>query len=172
MKKKILSAILITIILCTIGEIIIVASLPNENKRFTEFYLLGAGGIAADYPTSFKLNPDILDNNSRIANVQYGDGLPVTEPWGRVTAGIINHEQKNTSYVIKMNIDGVQEAYHFQGKNVTQIGPIELAPESKWEQEVGVAPRHTGEHQKLEMLLFKNGENQPYLNLYFWIDAE
>jgi uncharacterized membrane protein len=50
-----LSAILVLAILATIGAIIYISNDPNAGEKFTEFYLLGPGGKAADYPKDIRL---------------------------------------------------------------------------------------------------------------------
>jgi len=48
----------------------------------------------------------------------------------------------------------------------------ELENEGKWEQEVGFVPQKAGEGQKVEFVLYKDGE--PYFEepLNLWIDVE
>ncbi|MDD3621642.1 MAG: DUF1616 domain-containing protein [Methanofollis sp.] len=48
-----LSVILILSILAAIVTTVYVIVVPKEGEHFTEFYILGTGGKAADYPTSF-----------------------------------------------------------------------------------------------------------------------
>ncbi|MFQ5925144.1 MAG: DUF1616 domain-containing protein [Dehalococcoidia bacterium] len=48
-----------------------------------------------------------------------------------VTLGITNHEGQETSYRIEMRIDGVKNG---------EVGPLILADEEKWEQEVSFVP--------------------------------
>lgn len=48
-----LSVILIIAILAAVATTIYVIVVPKEGEHFTEFYILGSGGKAADYPTTF-----------------------------------------------------------------------------------------------------------------------
>ncbi|QYZ79572.1 DUF1616 domain-containing protein [Methanofollis formosanus] len=48
-----LSVILVLAILAAVTTTIYVLVVPKEGEHFTEFYILGPGGKAADYPTSF-----------------------------------------------------------------------------------------------------------------------
>ena len=41
----------------------------------------------------------------------------------------------------------------------------------KWEGEIGFAPMHTGENQKVEFLLYKDGSTEAYNSLHLWINA-
>lgn len=73
-----LSIVLIISILAAIGTTAYVIAVPKEGEHFSEFYILGAEGKAADYPTSFPLN---------------------TPQW--VTVGVGNHEYRNVSYTVE-----------------------------------------------------------------------
>ena len=94
-----------------------------------------------------------------------------TEKWGEVTLGIINHEGQDTSYTVTMQVDGTQVSIPFQGGIVDRIGPITLKPEEEWNQEIGIKPQHTGDNQKVEIFLYKDGESEPYLNLNLTINV-
>jgi len=80
-----------------------------------------------------------------------------------VTLGIINHEGQETSYYIEVMIDGVRNG---------QVGPLILADEEKWEQEVSFVPDEAGDDQKVEFLLYKDGESEPHDTLQLFIDVE
>ena len=85
--------------------------------------------------------------------------------------GIVNREQDQTSYQVEININGTQSKIQLDGQWLDQIGPITLAQEEKWEHEIGFAPDHTGNHQKVDFILLKNG--QAYFNdpPHLWIDV-
>lgn len=70
-----LSIILIAAIILAIGTTIFVIVVPKEGEKFTEFYILGEKGKAADYPTHFRAG---------------------TEQF--VIIGIGNHEYRNVTY--------------------------------------------------------------------------
>ena len=60
------------------------------------------------------------------------------------------------------------------GEEVEAIGPIVLEHEVKWEQGISLAPTDIGEGQKVEFVLYKDGElcfedGEP---LHLWIDAK
>ena len=73
-----LSIVLLISILTAIGTTAYVIAVPKEGEHFSEFYILGAEGKAADYPTSFALN---------------------TPQW--VTVGVGNHEYRNVTYTVE-----------------------------------------------------------------------
>jgi uncharacterized membrane protein len=78
---KMLTIVLVIVIVGAIGVVSYIMVTPREGEKFTEFYILGPGGEAKDYPTAANL------------------GEPVD-----VIIGIINHEQETTSYRIVISI--------------------------------------------------------------------
>lgn len=93
---------------------------------------------------------------------EYPSELKVGEE-GRVIIGIINRESEPVSYRVEVRIDGMTN---------NKIGPIVLEHEEKWEGEVSFTPEVAGEKQKVEFLLYKDGEPKPYLEpLHLWIDV-
>jgi len=165
--NKTLNIIMIVAILGMMGSMIYVFAKPKVGEKLSEFYILGVNGMAEDYPTKF-----VLGSNMMVVSVQYGSGTPaVSEKWGRVMLDIVNQEQQNTSYTVVMQIDSAQVDIPFQGNEVKSIGPIDLAPEEKWEQEIGIVPQHTGQNQEVELLLYKNSEAQPSLNVHLFINV-
>ncbi|MFC1937453.1 DUF1616 domain-containing protein [Chloroflexota bacterium] len=63
---------------------------------------------------------------------------------GSVIMAIVNHEQKLMSYRVEVVVDGTRQ---------TEIGPVLLENEEKWEQEVSFTPVRTG-RLKVEFLLY------------------
>ncbi len=86
-RDKVLYLILLLAVLGALGTIGYVTATPKAADKFTEFYLLGAKGGAADYPREIKIN----------------DG-------GRVTVGITNHEYATVSYRVEVRINGTRNA--------------------------------------------------------------
>ena len=82
---KVLSVILVIAISGALGMMGYAIATPKVGERFTEFYVLGLGGQATDYPREIK----------------------VGEP-ERVTVGIVNHEREVVSYRVEVKIDGVK----------------------------------------------------------------
>jgi len=73
-----LSIILIVAIVAAVATTIFVIVVPKEGEKFTEFYILGSKGKAADYPTDFAA------------------GSSQT-----VIIGIGNHEYRNITYTVE-----------------------------------------------------------------------
>lgn len=80
---RLLTVILIISIVIAISTLLYVIMVPRVGERFTEFYLLGPGGIAADFPTDLKLGEE-----------------------GMVIVGIVNHEHAVVSYHLKIKLNG------------------------------------------------------------------
>jgi uncharacterized membrane protein len=81
---KALSVVLILSIVVAMGTLVYVIQAPKTGERFTEFYILGPGGMADDYPTEYVL----------------GDTK-------EVILGIVNHEYQEVAYVAEINLDGI-----------------------------------------------------------------
>jgi len=92
---KVLTVILIIAILTSIGTLAYVITHPKPGEAFTEFYILGPGGKAADYPT----------------NLTIGEK-------GTVILGIVNHEHRNVTYYVQIWL--VNLTYDFR-TNTTKI---------------------------------------------------
>jgi uncharacterized membrane protein len=154
--------------------IIVILMREQPSEQFTEFYLLGPNGEGTNYPAVFLMQTPASASDAYPfpTRVQYaGDPQAIVESYGRAVLGISNREQRPASYVVKMEIDGTPSEIWFKGDNVTQMGPTVLSSGIKWEGAIGISPRQIGEHQKVKLLLFKNGSSESYRDLYFWIDA-
>jgi len=137
---RILSVILILAIVGAIGTLGYTIAKPKVGERFTEFYILGPQGKAAQYP-------NILELGER----------------GKVTLGVINHEQEELNYQVKVIMDGVEEGVKIwlEGEEGELTSIVDntidvetLTHEEKWEGNILFEPVHKGEKQKLEFLLF------------------
>jgi uncharacterized membrane protein len=138
--SKTIALILIIFIIGITGVLVYTIATHKTVENFTEFYILGLRDRATDYPRELKL----------------GDS-------GKVVLGIINHEQKVTSYIVEIKIDGIVNG---------TLGPITMDLDEKFENEVSFIAQKVGDNQKLEFILYKDGQNEPYLNLFLWIDVK
>lgn len=79
---KALSVILIIILIIAVAGTVYIIVFPQQNEKFTEFYILGPDGKAGDYPTNLTLGES-----------------------GNIIIGIVNHEDTNATYqlTIKLN---------------------------------------------------------------------
>jgi uncharacterized membrane protein len=80
-----------------------------------------------------------------------------------LTVGIINQERETTVYQVEVRVGGEKN---------NEVGPIMLEHGQRWEGEVSFIPQIPGENQKVEFLLYKNGEDEPYVEpLRLWVDV-
>lgn len=77
--KKIIAGVLIAVILICVAAIVCLAVTTQPSESFSEFYLLGEGSRAADYPS------------------QTAAGQSVS-----VIVGIVNHEGKPSDYTVQI----------------------------------------------------------------------
>ena len=89
----------------------------------------------------------------------YPDKVKVGEEAGVILV-IVNHERKAVSYRIDVTLGGTK---------YTEIGPLLLDDEEKSEQEVKFVPKAVAKNQKLEFILYKDGET--YRRTYLFIDV-
>ena len=81
---------------------------------------------------------------------------------GRVVVGITNNEYKIMNYWVEVRINGVRNK---------EIEGIILEHGDRWENEVSFVLEKVGGSQKVEFLLYKNGETELYFEpLRLWID--
>lgn len=144
MPDKVLSVV----IAVAIGTLGYVVATPRVGERFTEFYILGPEGKAANYTTELKMGEE-----------------------GRMILGIVNHERERASYKVEVWIDGEKAKLRIEGEDRDEIS-VELENEEEWREEVGFVPQKAGEKQKVEFVLYKEGE--PYFEepLCLWVDVE
>jgi uncharacterized membrane protein len=82
---KALSISLVVAIMAALGCLGYVVAMPKQGEKFTEFYILGLGGKAEDYPQQVIL----------------GDTVGII-------VGVVNHEHQPASYQVGITIDGVE----------------------------------------------------------------
>ncbi len=85
--EKTLSVILALSVIGTVATLGYVIANPKAGERFSEFYILGPGGKATDYPKELRTNET-----------------------AEVIVGIINHEQIPVTYRVEVRIDGVKNS--------------------------------------------------------------
>ena len=79
---KMLTVILVISILVSVIMLVYVIVTPKQGEKFTEFYILGPGGMADDYPTELNLSDSKM-----------------------VIVGIVNHEYDVVSYSLELVLD-------------------------------------------------------------------
>lgn len=81
--NKIVSIILLVSIIVAISTTAYIIINPKQSEDFTEFYILGPGGQASNYPTNLTVGQN-----------------------GSVIIGIVNHEQKTVNYNLIVTSNG------------------------------------------------------------------
>ena len=109
---KILTAILIISIVLALSVTVYVIVTPKEGEKFTEFYVLGPGGMAEDYPT----------------NLTVGDE-------GEVIIGVVNHEYAAVTYQLELKVNGkvIDQKSIVLTHNETWEGPLTFKPKKAGE---------------------------------------
>jgi uncharacterized membrane protein len=80
--NRILSVILVIAIVLAVSMVVYVIVTPKQGEKFTEFYILGPGGKADDYPTNLHIGEE-----------------------GEVIIGVVNHEYSNVTYQLDVRIE-------------------------------------------------------------------
>jgi len=79
---RILSIVLIIAIVLAIVMTVYVIVTPKQGEKFTEFYILGPGGMADDYPTDLAVGEE-----------------------GEVIIGVVNHEYDSITYLLEVKLN-------------------------------------------------------------------
>jgi len=79
---RILTVILVISIIAAVVMVVYVIVTPKQGEKFTEFYILGPGGMADDYPTHFVLGES-----------------------GTVIVGVVNHEYRVVNFSLMLKLD-------------------------------------------------------------------
>ncbi len=125
--------------------------------------ILGALGVLVytiAVPTEEGFTEFYLLDLSGLAK-DYPSQLMVGEE-GKTVVGIINREQETATYRMEVRIDGVMNS---------RVGPVTLEHDEKWEEIAGFTPDRVGDRQKVEFLLYKQGESEAYQRLHLWVDV-
>ena len=160
---RILSVILILSIIAAVATTVFVIVVPKDGEKFTEFYILGEKGMAADYPTSFAaLTPQ------------------------EITIGVGNHEYRDVGYFIETY--AVDQVFN-ETTNTSSIISMDLidriyldVPDNETEEIFYQFEIPSSSYNKLQLLLFEDdypgdevwGEeriNANYRDLHLWIDV-
>ena len=76
--------------------------------------------------------------------------------------GIINREQETVTYRVEVIINDIKS---------NETGEITLEHNEKWEKTVSFTPHRPGNNQKVEFLLYKQGQNNIYESLHLWLNV-
>jgi len=135
---RMLSIVLAAGILASFGFLGYLLSTPRAEETFSEFYILGQPGKTIGYPQNLKVGED-----------------------GRVYVGIVNHENKEVKYSIRVLTDNNEIAF---------LEPALLSDGQNWEGEVSFNTTSPGADKRFDFLLYRDGEGTAYKSLHLWIN--
>jgi uncharacterized membrane protein len=118
----------------------------DRSARLTEFYVLGRGGLAEDFPRSATV----------------GDEL-----W--TTVGIANREGQPRTYRVEVWVD--EPGDQARRTRVAEHGPIAVEPGQAWEGRVAWRMPGPGEDQRVEIWLLAGDTPRPYRQLRLWLQV-
>ena len=141
---KILTVLLIISITAASALTIYVITAPKKGEEFTEFYILGPSGKAADYPTS----------------------LSVGEK-GEVIVGVVNHEYEPVSYLFRVEIEnrtiGERNVQLAHNETVEFLFPFSGGEKGKKKLEFLLFKQNQNQRESINL-------TAPYRELHLWID--
>jgi uncharacterized membrane protein len=160
--ERVLSIVLFVSILLAIGATVYVIVVPKEGEHFTEFYILGEKGKAADYPREIEVGSEYS-----------------------VIIGIGNHEYRDMTYTVEfhaMNLtfDPVTNKSIENGMQMLEQWSVTVPHNSTFEEHWNFSLSQGG-WNRLEFLLFNETVPDPsirglerinasYRDLHLWIE--
>jgi len=160
---RLLSVILVLVILIAIATTVYVIVSPKEREHFSEFYILGEKGMAADYPDQISV------------------GLPYP-----MFIGVGNHEYRNMSYTIETWAAFTEFDIATNSTSIQAMDPLGRQSLTLAHNETRVIPwnlylEKTG-YNRMEFLLFNESVpgpgvtgrdriNTSYRDLHLWINV-
>ena len=119
---------------------------PSPDEFMTEFYLLGKGGLAEDFPR------------------QAAVGEPLA-----VTLGLANRERQAETYRVEV---WAQDSWdETRRQQVAAAGPFGLDKGESLEQPLEWQMPWAGEDQQVEFLLYAGDQPEPYRHLRLWLNV-
>jgi len=115
---RVLTIILVISIISSVAALTYVIAVPRQGESFTEFYILGPGGMAEGYPRNLSVGQD-----------------------ASVIIGIANHEHRTVVYTVELwlvnmtfvdNATQVHKMYYFDSFNVT-LDHTDADLEGEWQ---------------------------------------
>lgn len=120
---------------------------PSPDEFMTEFYILGAEGLAEDYPREAAVGETLT-----------------------VTLGIVNRERVPASYRVEV---WAVDPWTDRRELVNQTGAITLSPGDRDDQEISWQMPWAGQDLMTEFFLYSDGlgGEPPYRSLKLWLNA-
>ncbi len=147
---KVLTVGIVIMMILSVGMLVYIIVVPREGEAFTEFYVLGSGGMADDYPR----------------NLHVGESRSIF-------LGVGNHEHRTINFTVVLSIDPSAE-----NVTVPSLDNITLSTTHQPSLMVQVRDGSTLDipcnftiHQpgsyKLQLLLYRDG--RLYRDLHLWV---
>lgn len=126
--------------------------------------LIGSG-IVVNYVSSTQKGEEftefyILGPGGKMDN--YPAQLSVGEK-AELILGVKNHEFETENYRVLMSLEN---------EIIKSFEKIKLRHGEKWEEKINFNLQEPGEHMKLEFLLLRDKNDQPYRELHLWVTVE
>ena len=102
----------------------------------------------------------ILETEGKMAN--YPSQMAAGQE-GKVIVAIAHHRPEPVNYRLEVMIDGTKN---------NEITGIVLGQDEKWEQVVSFTLWQAGENQKVEFLLYRQGQKEAYRSIHLWVDVK
>ena len=146
---KILTAILIISIVLALSVTVYVIITPKEGEKFTEFYVLGPGGMAEEYPTNLTVGEE-----------------------GEVIIGVVNHEYAAVSYQLELKVNGgvIDQKSIVLTHNETWEGPFTFKPKKAGEDQKLEFLLYKNPFNK--SVYGEEDEEEIYRALHLWVDVK
>lgn len=142
--EKTVTIMLLVSLVLVIATIALVAAVPIQHERYTEFYIYGNNSTIAEYPLDFVL----------------GETRPVI-------VGIANHEGNPVAFNLVVTLDGI-------GKERQQIYAerIVMSDNETLEKAIYLTPGRAGNHMNMMFLLYVDGKPEtPYRACNLWVNV-
>jgi uncharacterized membrane protein len=123
----------------------LIASASAFTPQFTEFYILGPGGLLGDLPERVQ---------------------PGAAP--EIFVGIANHEGRPVDYQVQIQISGLPAP---KRRSPSPLTTLTLQDGACWEEKIAL-PRLPGpDRRKITLTLHKDADPAPYRTVYLWLSG-
>ncbi|NQE52834.1 hypothetical protein C5S29_04505 [ANME-1 cluster archaeon GoMg3.2] len=145
---RILTVVLIISIVLALSVTVYVIVTPKEGEKFTEFYVLGPGGKAEEYPTNLTVGEE-----------------------GEVIIGVVNHEYAAVAYQLELKLNGgvIDQKSILLTHNETWEGPFTFKPKKAGEDQKLEFLLYKNPFNK--SVYGEEDEVGTYRSLHLWVDV-
>jgi len=144
------------------SQVRLAASLPGVGVVLAVVAL----GVAAYFVTTSRDSSETFTEFYVLGPAGKAAGYPSRLRVGQnatVILRIVNREGRDTAHRVAVRIDG---------ETTDSIDGLLLADGDRWQKTVELTPTHAGEDQKVEFLLYKDGESAPFRRLHLWLSVK